>query len=176
MKTGGSEARGAWELTLAGAAANLRSVPNIRRSVRAVACAVAICLALLALACGGGSGGSSGGPTFKFIGFSDHAGKDNFPPPDVVKPGGTLKLGACNPQRIYAFVSFNGLQPPKQLFGSWTLDGAFLSKQTVKEDVSSATTFWGVEDKPKPLPPGDYRLQISLGDKMVADGSVKVVC
>src|SRR5262245_58617422 len=56
--------------------------------------------------------GSGSAGTYTLTGFADHTAPGNFAPPDVTASGGTLK--SCNPARLYAFLNFSNVTPPKQ--------------------------------------------------------------
>ncbi len=114
------------------------------------------------------------GTNFLFVGFSDHTTAENFAPTDVVPSGGTLK--ACNPSSLYAFVNFTGLQQPKQLVGKWTLNGAVLNQHALEESVSTANTYWQVQNTPAALAAGSYTFELSVDGTVVSQGSFSLTC
>lgn len=117
---------------------------------------------------------SSSGATFTLTGFADHTAPGNFAPPDITASGGTLK--SCNPQRLYAFVNFSNLTPPKQFVGSWTLNGAALNSQTFTQTANSATSFFEVQNTPQLLVAGAYRFQLVVDSNMVTQGTFTLAC
>jgi hypothetical protein len=145
-----------------------------------LALVLAVMTLLSAAACGGDDDNepsrvlNNGSASFTFLGFSDHAAAENHAPPDVVRSGGTLK--ACDPSRLYAFVSFSGLQPPKEFVGNWTLNGAPLSRRSFSQTLASAETFWEVQNTPMPLTAGAYRFQLTIDGNAVSEGSFTLTC
>jgi hypothetical protein len=126
-------------------------------------------------AAGPSPGSAAGGaPVFTMAGFSDHTGASNNAPADVTAPGGTMR--SCNPTRLYAFINFSNLQPPKQFVGSWTLNGAFLNQQAFNQDRTSAQSFFEVQNTPTPLTAGAYRFQLRIDNNVVTEGSFTLAC
>ena len=112
--------------------------------------------------------------TFTLIGFADHAAQNNFAPPDVTASGGTIR--SCNPARLYAFVNFSNLTPPKQFAGSWTLNGAPLNTQTFTQTAASSTSFFEVQNTPQPLVAGAYTFQLAVDGVAATRGNFTLVC
>jgi hypothetical protein len=138
--------------------------------------AVVVLVAVVALvtACGSDDDEASSSARFTFLGFSDHTGADNHAPPDVTKPGGTLR--ACNPANLYAFVSFTGLEPPKEFAGSWTLNGNSIGLQSFSQTERQAETFWQLRNTPTPLSAGTYRFELEVDGKPASQGSFTLTC
>ncbi len=113
------------------------------------------------------------GPSFSFVGFSDHTGANNYAPSDVVAPGGGLR--SCDPSSLFAFVNFSGLQTSQQFLGTWARNGITLNQKTLTESVSSASTFWQVESPPT-LSPGTYTFSISINGSVVTSGAMSLTC
>ena len=112
--------------------------------------------------------------TFTLLGFADHAAQNNAPPPDVTASGGTLR--SCNPSRLYAWVNFSNLTPPKQFAGSWTLNGGPLNTQTFTQTSGSAISFFEVQNTPQPLVAGASTFPLMVDGAAVTRGNFTVVC
>jgi hypothetical protein len=112
--------------------------------------------------------------TFSVVGFSDLRNADDSAPASAARSGGTLNL--CNPSSLNAFVSFSGLQPPKQFVGSWTKNGAFLGQSSFTQDRASAQSYFRIGNSPTPLTAGSYTFTLRVDGNVATSGSFTLVC
>jgi hypothetical protein len=117
---------------------------------------------------------STGAGNFALLGFADHAGPNNYPPPDISKPGGTIR--ACNPASIYAFVDFAARPVIKPMVGRWSVDGTEVGEQAITPTANGGSLFLRLQNTDGPIAAGAYLFELSSDGMPLTRGRFTLAC
>ncbi len=110
-------------------------------------------------------------PMFSIFGFSDAITATTDPPGNTVANNAALR--SCNPNTLYVWVDFSGVQPPRTFVGRWFRGGTLFNETSFSQTLAAGRMLWSVG---APLPPAQYSFQLLQAGIVVVEGRLALNC